>query len=153
MYTCPLGPNKPSPDLQEQYVDYQTVQEGTNIGYDLYWGGYTLSDIGFVGPTGNDSSRKAAMLVISDAMNYWGPSGYSQWWVSHKPRKGNVHQDQKVDPLYGNDCSLTWILEQEFDDPPVELKMNAGYIDGSVSRYTGAETIASGWFFIPRRWR
>lgn len=150
VFMCPLGP-KWANDLQEQYVDYNHVPEGTHVSYNMYWGGYELNNIRFKGPRGKGDRKNAANLLLSDSMSYWMDD---QWWLSHRPRQGEV-LTQLTDPRFGNDCSIFWIWQSPSDRRPEDLKMNAGYTDGSVRRYTAQETIlgGSGHFWIPRMWR
>jgi prepilin-type N-terminal cleavage/methylation domain-containing protein len=158
---CPLGPAKPSKDLQYQYEDYKNPAyggagaAGTHVSYNMYWGGYKMENVNFYGPTGKDSNKKTATLLISDGMNSW---LQNQWWLSHRPKKGNILK-QQFDPVFQNDCSIFWVLDQSPNDPPYELKMNAGYADGSVRRYAGDETVRSErvsgsiYFHIPKKFR
>ena len=163
VYACPLGPAKPSVDLQNQYYDYKnpaygsqvSLQGGTHVSYNLYWGGYTMSEIDFVGPTGK-GSNKEANLLLSDSLNYWfdgGDGNGPQWWLSHKPKQGEILK-QQYDPKFGNDCSIFWVWLSLPSQPPKDLKMNAGYTDGSVRRYFSHDTVmGKGRFWVPKNFR
>lgn len=167
VFVCPLGRSKDYSELQRQYVDYKDSGEGTLTSYNLYWGGYKFSAgiVGapdFVGPTGK-GHKEETNLLLSDSIFNW-PAVPEDWWLSHKPSKGSgIFKNYDYDPVFNNYCGEYWIyvpavpimgpLPQEMQ----EMKMNAGYTDGSVVKYDGSET-AIVWttdqmFYIPKKWR
>ncbi len=177
MFVCPLGPAKDLAELQRQYVDYKTktpyyTLEGTQTSYNLYWGGYTFQGglvgaMEFNGPTGKGDKMQANLLV-SDSVFYWGAvTGYNDFWLAHKPNRGSgeiTFYTNNVDPQFGNYVEVFWIyrLANKVTGPLPsgiqDLKMNAGYTDGSVVRYNGENTSIvwtdpTNLYYIPRKWR
>lgn len=167
MFICPLGRAKDNSELQRQYVNYEDSGEGTLTSYNLYWGGYEFSagiygNLNFTGPTGKGARGEVNLLISDSIFNFPGVS--EDWWLAHKPSKGSGQfKDYEYDPSFSNYCAEYWIYVPAVAImgplPPEmqELKMNAGYTDGSVVRYTGSET-AIVWttdqmFYIPKKWR
>ena len=177
MFCCPLGPAKDLAELQRQYVDYKTTTsyytgEGTQTSYNLYWGAYKFTGgiVGageFVGPTGK-GVKAEVKLLISDSVFYWGSvTPYNDFWLSHKPARGDgqiEYYPNNVDPQFGNYVEVFWIyrLQNPVSGPLPsgiqDLKMNAGYTDGSVVRYDGSNTSIlwtepTNLYYIPKKWR
>ncbi|MBN1817598.1 MAG: prepilin-type N-terminal cleavage/methylation domain-containing protein [Sedimentisphaerales bacterium] len=167
VFMCPLGRTKDYSELQRQYMDYTTSGEGTVCSYNLYWGGlrFTTSEGQvFEGPRGREDSKKVAGLLLSDSIFNWPPVA-EDWWLAHRPRKGTGQfKNYDWDPVYGNYCASFWIYNPNSASLPAdgelpietaELRMNAGYIDGSVRRYTGKEVkwTSNQMYYIPYVWR
>ncbi len=174
VFVCPLGRAKDNSELQRQYVDYKVTTptysgEGTLTSYNLYWGGYKfLSGIyggaEFIGPTGK-GTKGENNLLLSDCIFNWGRIvSRPEWWLSHKPSKGSGQfQDYDSDPIFGNYCAEYWIYEPAstitgpLPAEMQEMKMNAAYTDGSVVRYSGANTsivwTTDNYYYIPKKWR
>ena len=177
MFVCPLGPAKDLAELQQQYVNYKTKTpyyslEGTQTSYNLYWGGYKFQGglVGageFKGPTGK-GAKVEANLLVSDSVFYWGAvTSYNDFWLAHKPGKGIgdvTFYTNNVDPQFGNYVEVFWIyrVPNKITGPLPsgiqDLKMNAGYSDGSVVRYNGENTSIvwtdpTNLYYIPRKWR
>lgn len=166
-FMCPLGRTRDYSELQYQYVNYKDSGEGTNCSYNLYWGGYSMAMLDgrqFTGPKGRGETKASAQLLLSDSIYNW-PGVAEDWWLAHRPRRGSgLFKDYDRDPMYGNYCASFWIYVPAPGSIPStgrlptemeELRMNAGYADGSVRRYTGQETMMSsdGYFYIPQTWR
>ena len=160
---CPMAPAKPL-DYQSQYVEYDIQQYSLHCSYNIFWGGWEFAgggpaaDRGFKGPTGVDS-KKTANLILTDVMSYRANS--QDWWFSHKNR-ANPEAMQAPggrDPTYNIDISMIWWTDQRPQgDIPKGLKMNAAYLDGSVSRYSSDDvTYGNGRnnanFYIPTKWK
>jgi prepilin-type N-terminal cleavage/methylation domain-containing protein len=157
VFKCPLGRKNPS-DLQDQYANYKSSGEGTNMSYNYYWGGYNITmrdGRKFVGPRGKGDPKKVAGLLLSDAMSYWGDAGNGpEWRLAHKPKQGEYMNKDKNN---GNDVSIFWVWLSPQSQIPQGLKMNAGYMDGSVRRYASEDTVVDQnygeRFWIPKTWR
>ncbi len=166
VFVCPLGRAKGNSELQRQYVNYKDSGEGTLTSYNLFWGGikFSLSDgRTFEGNRGK-GGKLTANLLVSDSVFNW-PGAVNDWWLAHKPSKGSGQfQDYDRDPTFGNYCAEFWIYNPDVSRMPTtgelsaeiaELKMNAGYTDGSVIRYTGSEVVwtIDKMHYIPTKWR
>ena len=178
MFACPLGHAKDLSELQWQYENYKTVRlpyytgEGTQTSYNLYWGGYEFAAgiLGagkFKGP--NKGARGEANLLISDSVFYWGSviSGHNDFWLSHKPGRGDgdiIFYPDNLDPAFGNYVEVFWIYKLsnaiggQLPSGIRGMKMNAGYTDGSVVRYDGSKTSIvwtdpTNLYYIPKKWR
>ena len=131
---CPMGPANPV-DYQDAYVDYQEFPN-VMVSYNMYWGGYPMTDIEFEGPKNANSRTK---LLVSDTLNF-GPTndGRSRWYSSHRHS-----QSYKTDIKDGWDnlVSVLWFIDREMNDPPLRIKMNMAYTDCHVERYVSDETI------------
>lgn len=157
VFMCPMSPGSPK-DVQELYEDpTQVGSSTTQVSYNMFWGGFEFPTIEFKGPDGVDAGRKVSKLMMSDVMSYWGRM--ELWWLSHRPDKGD-RAKLDYDPLGGTiNIEMLWTYYGGPTEVPEDLKMNAGYIDGSVDRYTEKETIIaqspgySHLFYLPKRWR
>ena len=156
VFMCPMGPGKPE-DVQDLYENPKQVQDaGTQVSYNMFWGGVERPTIEFIGPTGK-GSRKEASLMMADVMSFWGRQDL--WWVSHRPETGDsVKLDHNpLNPL--SNVEMLWTYNGTVNDVPKIHRMNAGYKDGSVNRYSAAETIHSSSpgfphvFYYPSKWR
>ncbi|MEN6306255.1 MAG: prepilin-type N-terminal cleavage/methylation domain-containing protein [Anaerohalosphaeraceae bacterium] len=167
VFICPLGRSKDYTELQRQYYDYKTSGEGTLTSYNLYWGGITFTTsegLKFTGPRGKSDNKKTAALLVSDSIFKW-PAAPNDWWLAHQPAKGTGQfQDYNRDPVFGNYCATFWIYNPDASRMPAsgalplemaEMKMNAGYTDGSVRRYGGDEVhwTADKMYYVPKVWR
>lgn len=167
MFICPLGRTRDYSELQRHYVDYMNSGEGTLTSYNLYWGGIqfsTAQGYDFEGPRGKGDNKRIAGLLISDSVFKW-PGADNDWWLAHKPDKGNgQYQVYNRDPKFGNFCATFWIYNPDLLQMPgngelstemAEMKMNAGYLDGSVRRYGGNQVrwTPDRMFYVPEIWR
>lgn len=155
VFMCPLSAKRPE-SFQQQYVDYTNpalVEEGTHASYNFFWGGYTYGNPGsvsgknFVGP--RKGSDKASKLLMCDVMSLWRDD---IMLLSHK---GNTSAGEgpERDPVFGNDMSILWWLYDQSVYPTKKVKMNAGFVDGHVEKYTSEETeVFNGSFHIPLNW-
>ena len=158
VFVCPLSPSQ-SDNMQRQYTDYRNINlipEGTLVSYNMFWGGYTFganqgSDSGktFTGP--KKGSSKAAKLLVSDVMSWHLDQ---RWALSHKDKQGGFVLEFDS---FENDWSNFWSLNADRYEFPknYKSKMNAGYVDGSVERFTSEEVDRfklSCDFFLPRKW-
>lgn len=155
VYMCPLSAKRPD-EFQQQYIDYtnyELIEEGTHASYNFFWGGYKFANPGsvsgkyFVGP--KKGSDKASSLLISDVMSVWRDD---IMLLSHKGRtSAGIGPDR--DPVFGNDMSILWWLDDQSVTPAKNIKMNAGYTDGHVEKYTSEETeVFNGSFYLPLKW-
>lgn len=157
VYMCPMSPGQPK-DMQDLYENPVQVGDScTQVSYNLFWGGFEFPSINFKGPTGNDSERKVSRLMMSDVMSFWGRQDL--WWLSHRPDKGD-RAKLAYDPINGTiNIEMLWTYYGTVEMVPQKMKMNAGYTDGSVDRYTELETVTAqspGYnhlFYLPRRWK
>lgn len=180
VFACPLGRSKDLSELQWQYDNYKDHFAGTRPGtdpshgsltsYNLYWGGYQFTSspiaggLDFIGP--DKGAKGEANLLISDSVFNWGVAvGRPEWWLAHKPSKGSgqfLGYDYDPTP-WKNYCGVFWLyIPSQTVTGPLpnemrEMKMNAGYTDGSVVRFSGADTSIV-WsedylYYIPRKWR
>ena len=138
VFMCPNAPQKSKSIYQKAYYDYENVTEYSSIfsSYNMYWGGYTMSDIDFVGPVKQTSKNK---LLVSDVLSFGpdGLNGLGRWYSSHGSReeKSKVAEDK-----WGNLMSALYFVDLPIDQPPGDVAMNRGLADGSVDRYTTDET-------------
>ncbi len=158
VYVCPLSPRQ-SANMQKQYTDYRNydlIPEGTLVSYNMLWGGYTFgaytgskSGKTFTGP--EKGSSKVAKLLVSDVMSWHLDK---RWALSHKDKNGGFVMEFDS---FGNDWSNFWSLSADRYEFPKDYKskMNAGYVDGSVERYTSDEVEKfqlSCDFYLPQSW-
>jgi len=157
VFMCPLSFGDP--------VKYQHLYENrdnivnlqTLVSYNMFWGGYTLPDIDFVGPRTGSGGRGTSRLLVSDVLSWWEKEG-GVWFTSHPTR--NSVAPPEVDPVNGNYVELIWWEpDSNYTDPPT-LDLNAGYTDGHVERYHTDSSIDAGagghgppHFYITKDWR
>jgi prepilin-type N-terminal cleavage/methylation domain-containing protein len=159
VFMCPMAPGRVE-EVQDRYEN-PTRPGGSSIlvSYNMFWGGVEFPTIELVGPTGKGGNRKASSLMLSDVMSYWGRGSQDLWWVSHRPEKGDMVK-LDYDPLAGGiNIEMLWTYLGSVNDVPKIHRMNAGYSDGSVNRYSAEETIQAqspGYdhlFYFPSKWR
>ncbi|MFC1766207.1 type II secretion system protein [Planctomycetota bacterium] len=133
-YMCPLAPANPV-DYQEAYVNYQD-NPNVMVSYNMYWGGYEMADIEFVGPRSGSSRMK---LLASDTLNY-GPTndGKSRWYSSHRSEES---YKTDINDGWGNLVSTLWFIDGKVDSCPQGIKLNMVFMDGHAERYTSDETV------------
>lgn len=99
----------------------RNYQEAANanvmVSYNMYWGGYEMADIEFIGPRSGSSRTK---LLASDTLNY-GPTndGQSRWYSSHQSKES---YKTDINDGWGNLVSTLWFIDGKLDSCPQGIK-------------------------------
>lgn len=137
VFMCPIAPQKTKNLYQQAYFDYMNDPYNSVFSsYNMYWGGYTMADIDFVGPVKQTSDNK---LLVSDVLSFGpdGAGGEGRWYSSHGSRE---FKSRSTEDLWGNLMSAMYFVDLPMDEPPGDVAMNYALTDGSVDRYSIEET-------------
>ena len=141
--------------FQDSYRNKDGIWDTTSNGleltcsYALYWNYevYSKNTGGFVGP----GKRSKTKLLISDYFGYYNNLAPTQSWVSTHKLKGSSIARETGNPPYNAtaDSSPGQYTEVDRDGYTViksntmfdKLDLNVGFVDGSVSKIKGSETV------------
>ena len=143
IYNCPFSPidadsavaydgDRPI-TYQENYIEGIVSIDCT---YMLLWNyqGFDndISPTRFIGPAAD--KKNASGLLVCDVMFYtnsWIDPAAQTWAITHSFKGSSKDDDQVYYQLY----------DQQRDNMPNDVRLNAGYLDGSVKRFKSDQTL------------